>query len=307
MSLLDALLEESLLDSVVTHEVWIAIRTDGPSGDGPFGAGTQNDPYDGSTQAKFDKLMREVVPSQATIRLGPGIFQTKGGAGHNTPGAWLPQGGQKIVGSGMFATTLQFVGARTDTEHVYSYSLIGSFDWLDGFEVSDLTLDCNLDGQPNTTGYRFPRTMVLAIDVRGVRIKFVKPGPFSPMPVAALTHLGTTATLRTPWPHNLTTTDKLIVSGASPSAYNGKFSISAIIDARTLQYTMLTDPGADATGNITAEKVSKPSLLVKSLVPSTGMGNPSNRVILQKTTANNREPGQRFVVIEHLARGFQRN
>jgi hypothetical protein len=71
----------------------------------------------------------------------------------------------------MFATTLQLVGARTDTDYVYSYSIIGSFDWLDGFEVSDLTLDCNLDGQPNTTGYRFPRTMVLGIDVRGVRIE----------------------------------------------------------------------------------------------------------------------------------------
>jgi hypothetical protein len=70
---------------------------------------------------------------------------------------------------------------------------------------------------------------------------------------------------------------------------------------------MLTDPGADATGNIFVEKLSEGSLLVKSLVPSTGMEDPSNRVILQKTTANNREPGQRFVVIEHLARGFQRN
>jgi hypothetical protein len=390
MSLLDALLEESLLDSVVTHEVWIAIRTDGPSGEGPFGAGTQNDPYDGSTQAKFDKLMKDVVPSKATIRLGPGVYQTKGGTGHNRfEGDWRPKSGQRIIGSGMFATTLQFVGASTDTEPVYSYSLIGSFDWLDGFEVSDLTLDCNLDGQPNTTGYRFPRTMVLGIDVRGVRIEirrvrvvnfgtrvpsfeygksvtgyecfaiiispaenhpdkaapydcviedciieqpsrnnaeliscltisgreaaegsvgqqldargcvirnclvdgaFVKPGPFSPMPVAALTHLGTTATLRTPWPHNLATTDKIIVSGASPSAYNGKFSISAIIDARTLQYTMLTDPGADATGNITAEKVSKPSLLVKGLSWS------GATVTLQTYVRHNREVNDWIVV-----------
>jgi hypothetical protein len=47
MSLLDAL----LLDPI-RIDVWIANR-----GDGIAGSGTQTDPYDGSTLAKFDALM----------------------------------------------------------------------------------------------------------------------------------------------------------------------------------------------------------------------------------------------------------
>src|SRR5258708_9277291 len=47
MSLLDALLLDPL-----RMNVWIAVRTDGVAG-----TGTQNDPYDGSTQGKFDALM----------------------------------------------------------------------------------------------------------------------------------------------------------------------------------------------------------------------------------------------------------
>jgi len=45
------LLEALLLDSY-RMDVWVAYRTDGVAG-----SGTQSDPFDGSTQAKFDALM----------------------------------------------------------------------------------------------------------------------------------------------------------------------------------------------------------------------------------------------------------
>lgn len=76
MSFLDALIEHELImppvlvgsPPVAGREIWIAIRTDGGTAS-PFGAGSQDDPYDGSTATKFDKIMRDIVPTGATVRL----------------------------------------------------------------------------------------------------------------------------------------------------------------------------------------------------------------------------------------------
>jgi hypothetical protein len=67
MPLLDAL----LLDPFRMN-VWIAARNDRVAG-----TGTHNDPYDGSTQAKFDALM-STMPTNTCVHLGPGVFQTNG-------------------------------------------------------------------------------------------------------------------------------------------------------------------------------------------------------------------------------------
>jgi hypothetical protein len=64
MSLLDAL----LLDPA-PFQFWIAKRTDGVKGSGL----TPGDPWDGSTQARFDEAMNLFASqSNVTIRLGPG-------------------------------------------------------------------------------------------------------------------------------------------------------------------------------------------------------------------------------------------
>lgn len=72
MSLLDAL----LLDPA-PFDIWIAARTDGVNG-----SGTLNDPYDGSTQARFDAIMKAITiqteSNPVTIHLGPGTFETNG-------------------------------------------------------------------------------------------------------------------------------------------------------------------------------------------------------------------------------------
>jgi hypothetical protein len=73
--------------------VWVAARTDGVPG-----TGTHSDPYDGSTQAKFDSLM-STMPSNTCVHLGPGIFQTNGYA-DGVSGGWQAQKAMKIVGSG---------------------------------------------------------------------------------------------------------------------------------------------------------------------------------------------------------------
>ena len=62
MSLVDAL----LLDPY-PFDVWIATRTDGVKG-----SGTSNDPFIGSTQARFDGIMALFqTQSNVTIHLGP--------------------------------------------------------------------------------------------------------------------------------------------------------------------------------------------------------------------------------------------
>jgi hypothetical protein len=93
MPLLDAL----LLDPYRMN-VWIAARTDGVTG-----TGTHNDPYDGSTQAKFDALMNGVrsnIGNNTCVHLGPGTFYTNGYA-DGVSGGWQAKPAMKIVGCGM--------------------------------------------------------------------------------------------------------------------------------------------------------------------------------------------------------------
>jgi len=140
VSLLDAfLLDPASLD------IWVAARTDDVSG-----SGTEDDPYNGADSASFDGIMRAlaVPPSPAVaVRLGPGIFQTKG----YSPSAsttWSPVSGMKILGSGVDVSVLQLVGASIDNG---AYGAISSpyNDYLDSFEAGDFTVDCNVSGQPS--------------------------------------------------------------------------------------------------------------------------------------------------------------
>ncbi len=76
--------------------------------------GTAEDPFDGSTQPKFDALMRS-FGEWTTINLLPGTFLTLGLALRNyddnppTPASpgWTPLTGWKIRGRGMGVTTLK--------------------------------------------------------------------------------------------------------------------------------------------------------------------------------------------------------
>src|SRR5688572_27382640 len=113
MALLDAL----LLDPY-PFEIWIAVRTDGVGG-----SGTLNDPYDGSTAAKFDALMNTISAMPADkvgiVHLGPGTFSTNGfNARLNT--GWQVTAGTRIIGSGVDSTILKLVGATESTGEMYS-------------------------------------------------------------------------------------------------------------------------------------------------------------------------------------------
>ncbi|MEY2547354.1 MAG: hypothetical protein QOG48_2471, partial [Verrucomicrobiota bacterium] len=79
-------------------EVWLSIRNDGLPG-----SGTQTDPYDASTDSKFDTIVAP-LPENTYIHLGPGIFWT------NITKTWALRSGWVLEGAGIDITTLQLVG-----------------------------------------------------------------------------------------------------------------------------------------------------------------------------------------------------
>ena len=64
--------------------------------------------------------------------------------------------------------------------------------------------------------------------------------------ISTITYVTTTATLTTSAAHGLLTGAVVTISGASPAAYNGTFSIT-VTGTTTFTYTMATNPGANAT------------------------------------------------------------
>ncbi len=119
-----------------TQHIWIAVRTDGLPG-----SGTQADPYDGSTPAKFDALMRNYywTYNLGVHLTGPGPFRTY--ANHN----WAARQGWVISGDGMYATTLQMAGSVAGMH--YGVTCISSDPNIatDNVTIRDLTIDCNWD------------------------------------------------------------------------------------------------------------------------------------------------------------------
>jgi hypothetical protein len=69
---------------------------------------------------------------------------------------------------------------------------------------------------------------------------------YSGQTISTITNVTTVATLTTATDHNLITGTFVTVSGATPAAYNGTFSIT-VVDAVSFTYTMLTDPAGSAT------------------------------------------------------------
>ena len=109
------------------------------------------------TSFLFDDI-RAAMGSDVTIHVGPGVFLTKG---HPIMSVFS---GHKIVGSGMQATTVRLVAMVESGE---TFRAFGSNDHLQSFEVSDLTIDCNLPA-----GIAFPPMNCGAINCRGDHLRY---------------------------------------------------------------------------------------------------------------------------------------
>ena len=114
-----------------TREVWIAVRTDGVAG-----SGTQLDPFDGSTMAKFDALMSSISPS-TEIHLGPGTFRT------SVTKPWWIRSVWVIAGAGMYDTTVQLGGNVSGMHYGISCLTSNPNVATDNVVVRDLTCDAN--------------------------------------------------------------------------------------------------------------------------------------------------------------------
>jgi hypothetical protein len=122
------------LDPISMPGIWIAVRTDGHAG-----SGTESDPYDGSTMAKFDAIMADnfKTPPNTTINLGPGTFRT------SVTKPWTIRPGWVIAGTGMYETTVQLAGNASGMH--YGVSCLSSDPNLttDNVTIRDLTCDAN--------------------------------------------------------------------------------------------------------------------------------------------------------------------
>ena len=74
--------------------------------------------------------------------------------------------------------------------------------------------------------------------------------PATTIDVDTITRVGTLATLTTVDNHDLASHVPITVAGADQAPYNGAYAIT-VTGAKTLEYTMASDPGDDASGTIT--------------------------------------------------------
>jgi hypothetical protein len=119
----------------------------------------------------FDEILA-ALPAYIPAHLGPGTYETRGYAPAGV-GGWQPKSGQKLVGAGIDVTTLRLVGATTPDEH---YCAIGMritaaegmpLEPLESFEVRDLTIDANVDGQPLRGTIGYPQVACGAVRIMG--------------------------------------------------------------------------------------------------------------------------------------------
>jgi hypothetical protein len=166
-------LPASVLESP-RKEVWVAIRSDSLPLSEVIGDGTIQNPYDGSTAEKFDRIMNKnnpFVSEYTEIHLGPGVFQTKGGGGSGTAFTWSLVDGQKIRGSGIYQTILLLVAPANETPDFKDHTAIASaLGPVQDCEISDLTIDCGMSRQPITSSRGYPFMSCAGININGRRL-----------------------------------------------------------------------------------------------------------------------------------------
>ena len=133
-----------------------------PRQDGLPGSGKKGDPYDVSTQPKFDALLRKFYLAQKPVEFhfAPGTYLTLGEWGNYGGDNWAALSGWKFYGAGMDRTILKLAAYRylkpadkfPDSGYVISQAPWGR----SGIEVKDLTVDCNWTGFATCTTAPFP-------------------------------------------------------------------------------------------------------------------------------------------------------
>lgn len=121
-------------ETSIPNEFWVCDSTNTSN------LGTLENPFDGSDRAKFDSVMSQMPPNCA-IHILAGTYETWGELG------WSVKTGQKIIGSGIDVTILQF-STDTPVNSAGPAVIANSGGPVTNVEVSDLTVDGNYAGQP---------------------------------------------------------------------------------------------------------------------------------------------------------------
>ena len=136
---------------------------------------------------RFDEVMRGIAEN-SIIHFGPGIFETRGLAprtyAQSLVQGWSVKAGQKLLGSGMGVTIVKLMHATHDSSLTVAIGhgpyISPSVFAANGFEVSDLTADCNLRSQPRDT---VAKAAIAAIG-RNIRIRRIHAVDFGTQSVA---------------------------------------------------------------------------------------------------------------------------
>lgn len=95
------LAQATFAETRFSNEFWVSTNVNTAN------SGTLDNPYDGSTQPKFDAVLAN-LPTNSTLHILAGTYHTLGTTYYNNGGGSL-QTGQKILGSGIDNTILQIV------------------------------------------------------------------------------------------------------------------------------------------------------------------------------------------------------
>jgi hypothetical protein len=130
------------------QNIYVAIRTDGV-----VGAGTQANPYNGSTEAGFDAVIAGLwslnTATPITVHLGPGIYTitpVQQVVTTANPAGIIPNlnGNVTIVGAGENKTTVRAGIVSAPNATYYVFFEIGG---VGGASFENLTIDCNMQNQ----------------------------------------------------------------------------------------------------------------------------------------------------------------
>lgn len=129
-----------------------------------------------------------------------------------------------------------------------------------------------------TTPAAYSGTFVITVTGANTFTYTTLSNPVASVAISTITFVGTTATMTTGSAHGLATGNIITVSGASPAAYNGTFSVT-VTGATTLTYTMLSTPATNATVVGSYVAVTTPATVVGSYTITGSFLTVSNNLI----------------------------
>ena len=134
--------------TTTTKNVYLGIRTDGKSGTGLL----PTDPYDCSTEAKFDAVMA-AIPPNTVINIAPGTYTTLGSdSGYGGSTAWYLKNGWTVNGSGEGVTIIQLATGFNPYYHKHTVLQTQQGVRSTDVMVENLTVDANYPNMTPGTG-----------------------------------------------------------------------------------------------------------------------------------------------------------